>query len=205
VTGGYWPFWAGALALASVGMIHYLLTGRTLGVSSSYQKVVQARAEAEAARAEALVGANAAAFEAALLAATAAQFGNAAQAAAPVVETKTSTALPSRRVPWTANALFLVMLAVGGLLAHLLRGGTLTPQLTMGPTFESLFGAGAKGWAVLLFGGVLVGFGTRMAGGCTSGHGLSGVSRFQKGSLLATAAFFGTGVVASFVFAWVLR
>jgi hypothetical protein len=50
---------------------------------------------------------------------------------------------------------------------------------------------------MLLAGGALVGFGTRMAGGCTSGHGMCGVSRFQKGSLLATAAFFGTGVVTS--------
>jgi uncharacterized membrane protein YedE/YeeE len=47
--------------------------------------------------------------------------------------------------------------------------------------------------------GVLVGFGTRMASGCTSGHGLCGVSRLQPGSLLATAAFFGAGIVVSFL------
>jgi uncharacterized membrane protein YedE/YeeE len=37
-----------------------------------------------------------------------------------------------------------------------------------------------------------------MAGGCTSGHGMCGVSRFQKGSLLATVAFFGAGVATAF-------
>jgi uncharacterized membrane protein YedE/YeeE len=46
---------------------------------------------------------------------------------------------------------------------------------------------------------MLVGFGTRMATGCTSGHGLCGVARFEKGSLLATCCFFGTGVIVSFV------
>ena len=50
----------------------------------------------------------------------------------------------------------------------------------------------------LLVGGLLVGFGTRMASGCTSGHGLCGVSRLQKGSLVATVCFFGAGVAVSF-------
>jgi uncharacterized membrane protein YedE/YeeE len=59
-------------------------------------------------------------------------------------------------------------------------------------------GSPVSGIIVLVLGGVLVGFGTRMAGGCTSGHGLCGVSRGQRGSLLATCAFFGGGVVASF-------
>ena len=52
-------------------------------------------------------------------------------------------------------------------------------------------------YTVLLLGGVLIGWGTRMSGGCTSGHGLCGVSRAQPGSLVATCAFFGTGIVVS--------
>jgi uncharacterized membrane protein YedE/YeeE len=43
-----------------------------------------------------------------------------------------------------------------------------------------------------------------MAGGCTSGHGLCGVSRFQPGSLLTTAAFFGAAVALSFALEAVL-
>lgn len=50
---------------------------------------------------------------------------------------------------------------------------------------------------VMLAGGVLVGFGTRMAGGCTMGHGLCGLSRLQFGSLVSTLAFFGTGIVVA--------
>jgi uncharacterized membrane protein YedE/YeeE len=66
--------------------------------------------------------------------------------------------------------------------------------------FGAIFGHSPwVAYAVLLGAGVLVGFGTRMAGGCTSGHGLCGVSRLQKGSLLSTVAFFGAGVVTSFL------
>jgi len=57
----------------------------------------------------------------------------------------------------------------------------------------------AIGLAILLVGGLLVGFGTRMAGGCTTGHGFSGCSRLQPGSLIATASFFGTAVGVSFL------
>jgi uncharacterized membrane protein YedE/YeeE len=48
-------------------------------------------------------------------------------------------------------------------------------------------------------GGVLVGFGTRLAGGCSSGHGLSGCGRLRPVSIVATAVFFGTAVGVSFL------
>ena len=47
--------------------------------------------------------------------------------------------------------------------------------------------------AVLLVAGLLVGFGTRLARGCTSGHGVCGVSRLSPRSLVATAVFMATG------------
>lgn len=46
----------------------------------------------------------------------------------------------------------------------------------------------------LAIAGVIVGFGTRMGGGCTSGHGVCGVSRFSTRSLLATITFMATGI-----------
>ena len=46
---------------------------------------------------------------------------------------------------------------------------------------------------VLLVAGVLVGFGTRVGGGCTSGHGVCGISRFSIASLVATATFVAVG------------
>ena len=49
---------------------------------------------------------------------------------------------------------------------------------------------------VLVVAGLLVGFGTRMGSGCTSGHGVCGVSRFSQRSILATATFIAAGIGA---------
>ena len=46
---------------------------------------------------------------------------------------------------------------------------------------------------VLIVAGVLVGFGTRVGGGCTSGHGVCGISRLSRASLVATATFIAAG------------
>jgi uncharacterized membrane protein YedE/YeeE len=48
---------------------------------------------------------------------------------------------------------------------------------------------------------VLVGFGTRLGGGCTSGHGVCGLSRFSARSLVATLTFMAMGVLTVFVVA----
>ena len=49
--------------------------------------------------------------------------------------------------------------------------------------------------AAMIVGGLLVGFGTRLGNGCTSGHGVCGVSRFSMRSVLATVVFVCAGVV----------
>jgi uncharacterized protein len=54
-----------------------------------------------------------------------------------------------------------------------------------------------KGFLLMVAGGFMVGFGTRYAGGCTSGHGILGLSALQWPSLLATASFFIGGIVFS--------
>ena len=61
-----------------------------------------------------------------------------------------------------------------GRLAELLPAGTLVP--------------------VLVVGGILIGYGARFAGGCTSGHGISGCSSLSQGSVTTTAVFFSTAV-----------
>jgi uncharacterized membrane protein YedE/YeeE len=50
----------------------------------------------------------------------------------------------------------------------------------------------------LLVGGVLIGFGTRYAGGCTSGHAISGLSNLQIPSLKAVIGFFIGGLIMSY-------
>lgn len=58
---------------------------------------------------------------------------------------------------------------------------------------------------LLIMAGLLVGFGTRLSGGCTSGHGICGVSRFSKRSILATVIFLTAGIItATFIRPWMM-
>ena len=59
-------------------------------------------------------------------------------------------------------------------------------------------------WGALVLAGLLVGVGTRYGAGCTSGHGVCGLSRLSPRSLAATAAFMGAGFVTVFVIRHVL-
>lgn len=54
-------------------------------------------------------------------------------------------------------------------------------------------------WATLIVAGLLVGIGTRYGSGCTSGHGVCGLSRLSPRSLAATAAFMGAGFATVFI------
>lgn len=64
---------------------------------------------------------------------------------------------------------------------------------------DEIFGENAfalKGFLILLVSGILVGFGTRYAGGCTSGHAITGLSNLEMPSLLAVIGFFIGGIIA---------
>jgi uncharacterized protein len=54
-------------------------------------------------------------------------------------------------------------------------------------------------WPLIMIGGLLVGFGTRLGGGCTSGHGVCGLARLSRRSLVATGSFMATAIVTSFI------
>jgi uncharacterized protein len=70
------------------------------------------------------------------------------------------------------------------------------------PGFDALWKLGPLAKAAILFGGgLLVGFGTRMAGGCTSGHAIMGAPGLQKASIVAMCVFMGTGIA----FTWLLH
>ncbi|HEV8718289.1 MAG TPA: YeeE/YedE family protein [Candidatus Binatia bacterium] len=56
-----------------------------------------------------------------------------------------------------------------------------------------------RSWGAVVLAGLLVGFGTRLGNGCTSGHGVCGLSRGAKRSLIATAAFMATGAATVYV------
>jgi len=56
-----------------------------------------------------------------------------------------------------------------------------------------------KGFLMIVVGGFFVGFGTRYAGGCTSGHAISGLSNLQLPSLIAVIGFFVGGLIMTFL------
>lgn len=65
---------------------------------------------------------------------------------------------------------------------------------------------GVRFWVFGIVGGLLVGFGASYAGGCTSGHAISGLANFQLPSLIAVTALFAAGAVtANFFVPWLLR
>ena len=87
----------------------------------------------------------------------------------------------------------MAMTSAWGFLAGLPLGAALIGLITGWRPAE--FAA----WPVLVVAGLLVGFGTRMGSGCTSGHGVCGVSRFSQRSIVATLAFIAAGIVTVFI------
>jgi uncharacterized membrane protein YedE/YeeE len=90
------------------------------------------------------------------------------------------------------KACFLAGLLTGGLILR-----NLYPQ-----AFE--FGP-LRSTGALILAGLLVGFGTRLGNGCTSGHGVCGVSRLSKRSIAATVIFICSGAVVVFIYNHVLN
>ncbi|MSQ42377.1 MAG: YeeE/YedE family protein [Dehalococcoidia bacterium] len=88
----------------------------------------------------------------------------------------------------------LAGMVLGGVLSAVLGGGW-EPTWALG-TFDTMIGWGPAGKVAWMFvGGLLIGFGTRLAGGCTSGHGIFGLSNLELPSLIATVSFMAAGVV----------
>lgn len=81
--------------------------------------------------------------------------------------------------------------------------------LLLAPVFWTLFTAFPmiqfqKGWVGLVLAGLLVGVGTRYGSGCTSGHGVCGISRLSPRSIAATLCFMSTGFATVYVVRHVL-
>lgn len=196
----YWPWWAGAIALGTVTFGYWWTVGRTVGVSGAWDRVLNWSTERATERADATFDAGS--FEAALAAATAEEFGDTIVAADSGSDgppaNSTSTLAPATPLPVSSQAVLLVSMFVGGLIAAVVSG-RFELRTDMGEAFAEIVVDGWLMWPTLLLGGVAVGFGTRMSGGCSSGHGLSGCGRLQPASILATAVFFGTAVGMSFL------
>jgi uncharacterized membrane protein YedE/YeeE len=80
------------------------------------------------------------------------------------------------------NFLFLVGLILGPFIYNLISGKEINISIS-----NSLI--------LLITAGAMVGFGTRLSSGCTSGHGISGISRFSLRSIIATITFMLVGIL----------
>jgi len=91
---------------------------------------------------------------------------------------------------------FLVGLLLGGFLSAVFGGGW-RPTWELG-MFDAVIGFGPAGKLSWMFvGGLFIGFGTRLANGCTSGHGIFGMSNFEVSSLVAMISFMLGGILTT--------
>ena len=91
---------------------------------------------------------------------------------------------------------FLVGIVCGGFAAAL-ASGSFSPTLAMGMFDARVTDVPAAKAAWFVIGGILLGFGARLAGGCTSGHGIVGTALLAKSSWIATAVFMLTGMIVA--------
>jgi uncharacterized membrane protein YedE/YeeE len=199
----YLTWWEGALALGGLTIAFVLMLGRMLGVSGSWASIVGWREARKREQTATAFETQPAMMQNALLAATLAEFGEqqtakalGGQGLAHAISAP-AAAPAARGLRWTAQLTFLLAMMLGGFLAAISTRHFII-HFDLGSVHARLFGSDWHEWVALMLGGILVGFGTQMAGGCTSGHGLSGVSRLTPASLIATAVFFGSAVVVSF-------
>jgi uncharacterized membrane protein YedE/YeeE len=89
------------------------------------------------------------------------------------------------------RAVFIAGLLLGAFVYMLATGGAIPVRIQ-----ASL--------PILVVAGLLVGFGTRLGSGCTSGHGISGIARLSKRSIVATLAFMGVAILTVFLTSHVL-
>lgn len=95
--------------------------------------------------------------------------------------------------PIRSKATWQIIFVIGMLL-----GGLIAPSLGYAlPSYDAYATAGSLGWIVVA--GLLVGFGTKLGNGCTSGHGICGIGRLSKRSIVATCVFMASAMLTVFI------
>lgn len=91
---------------------------------------------------------------------------------------------------------FLGGLLLAGFVSATLAGGW-SPTWELG-RFDQVIGGGPAAKVAWMFvGGLFIGFGTRLAGGCTSGHGIFGMANLEVPSIISTVSFMAAGIVTT--------
>ena len=97
---------------------------------------------------------------------------------------------------------FVLIGTILGAALYAIITGTFQPSFNYGVANGVLPEQPIAAFAILLGAGAVMGFGARWAGGCTSGHGLTGMSLVSPASIAATMTFFATAVLLAHAFAW---
>jgi uncharacterized membrane protein YedE/YeeE len=117
-----------------------------------------------------------------------------------LVAPRHTDALPyfQKKRPEVEWGVMLLLGVVAGAFLAAWQGGELTGEW-LPPMWAARFGEGAFGLRVVaaLAGGIFMAFGARLAGGCTSGHGISGTLQLSVGSWIAVFCFFAGGVATA--------
>lgn len=196
----YWPWWAGAIGLGILPIAYWVVLRRPSGVSGLMGRLVSVREELAVARENAAAPESEEDLDALLDAATREQFGSLPPGVAPLAVTAPRGRALGARLGLLEAAAFVIAMAAGGLVSRLHAGHA--PGPWMGEAFRRAFGSGAPALLVLILGGALVGAGTTLADGCSTGHGLTGSARLQPGSLVATACFMAAAMGVSLLIGW---
>lgn len=80
-----------------------------------------------------------------------------------------------------------------------ISGMIIAPMILLALTPINAQSIVSASWPVIIAAGLIVGFGTRLGSGCTSGHGICGLSRLSARSMVATLCFMGAGMASTFV------
>ena len=92
-------------------------------------------------------------------------------------------------INWLSNFLFIIGLVLGPTVYAFILNKDIPFLVTSSPP-------------LIIIGGILVGFGTKIGSGCTSGHGICGISRFSFRSILATLTFMIVAMITVFGLKW---
>lgn len=91
---------------------------------------------------------------------------------------------------------FIIGIPLGALVAALTSPGPIEASFSLGALYDAVLPASfALKALVLTLGGVLIGLGSRMSGGCTSGHSIAGIGMLNPPSILASVGFFAGGII----------
>lgn len=204
----YWTWWEGALALGFFSIAFSLFTGKALGVSGSWLSIARRKDDAIVKESAKVLEGDQDQVKDDLMAMTMAEFGGDVLPDTPqrregevegVVAAEPKAKLKQEFTHWSVHAVFLVSMFIGSYIASITTTGEFSVSIELSALHAKIFENQGEAWLALLIGGMMVGFGTQMAGGCTSGHGISGCAQLVPASLLSTVVFFGSATALTFL------